>query len=596
MAQAPSGGERKQARGRLRREVRLRITSPEARRQRRLLAVCGVICWPILVIAVAWIGFQFVILPWDLNSNPGKPPRWMRLGRDKRLRHLAAAEGILGHWIGAEEPPARPEPEIDAAERAGAPEEWVAWLRLRVSLREWDAHHGGPVPAEAIRELGVLRRVQPDEPLWELVAGMAAASQGDMAEAEQRLGSAVARRDPIIVPVLPAPWRRWANFVPTDPLMQSELILDGCRSLGVRAAAEGVHGNRRQAEGLLRLLEQVGLKLAHTRWAVAYPDRKPGATHAHWTLNALFPISARGKALAYLAERDPQRWENLARASAWQAETTRVIARATSLPDTMHLLVMALGIAMGLWALGIAAALLPVYSGFEGVVHRGRMRLLDVATPAGGRTALPAFAGVGLVSGIAMGALWCSRFPTASHESAGSDLPQFAGFGFIALGFAALVAENWHVCRLRRAARKAGDGVWNRRVRLPLSVRLFSLAGLTTVALASAVVGLLLTVSCRQFTGQDHPATGLLWPWGVWAVAYEDWTAERAPVAAEILSELMAAKTWEQARAATPAHMRGKVAQEVARRAEKRPGKAFAEAVSAELRRKGIESDDRDGP
>jgi len=587
MASTPEEAQQA-ARSRFRHDLRDLVASPAARRYRAITTTLALAFYPLTVAVIALWGVSLVVLFSATDQYSYEDAAWLAVVRDPALRHLVAAEALLEREDSAERTRAV-EAHLTLAERAGAPADLVAWGRLRATLSEWARRPAAPLPASALQQIATLRRLRPEEPLWALLGGCTAALQDHPEEAEALLTRAADSPTPLVVPVLPAPWRWWAMpWYLADSLTDTGVVRHGCRRLAVHAAAAQLRGDSARAERLLALLPRLTDRLVAARRAVAYPAGARRDLGRELTLFPTTPLSARAEALRFLETRDPGRWHDRAGLAVWQSNAARRLASAPrwgQLSFATSLLWMPVALFAGMY--GLKAVLSPLFALVTVPFWRRLSGLTSLAVPRRRRLALVSLPTLGAAVGVANGVLWGQALAGGldlDHLPCGLALgPAMA---FLAVIMVGAVTDGWHPISLGRTARAAQARGWlSARVRPPLVIKLLFPGALGHTAFGIALLALILTAAWFQ-TSTGKPALySLMLPAAGPELLLRDWDARHGSETDAALRALLSATTLAQAREATPPTMRQDLTEALDASQRKRPGGEFAAEVETVLGR-----------
>ncbi len=596
----------KEARTRLRRELRRRLTSRAARRRRRVQSVVSAISWPLLLVAAVWIVVQLGFRPVRINHPLDDEPWWLILIRDDAVRHLTAAELTLSRRSMEHSRDlllARITPRIDAAEKAGAPPVYTEWLRLRACLWCHDPARRGSkrLPPEALHHLAALRRLQPEQPAWEFLSGAAAAVEGRVDRGIRTMGAAVARPEAFCAPVLPEPWRWFAQPVAAEPIYELGLVFHACRVISDEAVAAAREGDDERADELLALLSRMAAKFSEGEWLPLGTKQPARDISLGWLAAVDTALLAKHRALRDLRPSDPDRWAALARLNVWQFRVESCVSSA-SLGAVVHgwgLLpvfcwrraTIALLVAIGL------VAAYPLACAARRRSRRPRPRALDLALVGHPVTdAILLLVAVG--GGVTAGVLWnrthrllidvpfgvcydcwlaCSVDFIPGRSRVVSAFVAALAAAPIAIAALCLVREAWGRWRLGRLARRAESGIWDRPARAPRLARAVAWGALPRTMLASAVLAVLLTAGWQQSRTGGHQLDLLLWPAASTEMVAEDEFAHMDTT--HVIASVVSARDLDEAIRRTPSIVTREVAGHLSRDRKDLAEAAFWEKV-----------------
>ncbi len=565
---------RSQARVRLRRELRRRLTSRAARRRRRVQCLASALSWPLLLIATVWIVVQLGFRPVRINRPLDDRPWWLILIRDDALRHLTAAELTLSRR-GMEHSRdlllARITTRIDAAEKAGAPPVYTEWLRLRACLWCHDParQDSKRLPPEALHHLAALRRLQPEQPAWEFLSGAAAAVEDRVDKGIRMMDAAIARPEPFCAPVLPEPWRWFAQPVVGDPIHELGLVFYACRVISDEVVAAAREGDDQRADELLALLSRMACKFSEGEWLPLGAKQPARNVSLGWLAALSTPLLAKHGALRDLRPSDPDRWAAVTRLNMWQFRVESYVSSA-SLGAVSHGWGL-LPVFCWRWAaiaLLVAIGVVSAYSLACAARRRFRApgpRALDLAL-AGHPVTDAILLLVAVGGGVTAGVLWnrahwllmdvpfwaCYDCWLASsvdfipgRSRVVSALVAAFAAAPIAVAVLYLIREAWRRWRLGRLARRAGSGIWDRPVRAPRLARAAGWGALPRIMLASAVLAVLLTTGWQQSRTGRHQLDLLLWPAASAEMVTEDELAHMDT--ADVIASVVSARNLDEA-------------------------------------------------
>ena len=519
--------------------------------------------WVLLVVTALWTGLWWL---WITRSDERDHGPWLALIRDERLRHLAAAHVALGEFGDGRGTLAEARAQVAAAEELGATDALTALTRLRVDLATWAeedvGHPPGPLPSatrEAVlRDVAALRRADPANPLCDLLDGCVYALDGRTEDAAARLRAVTEAETPVTIPVLPAPWRWLAALADLpDPLITTWLVPQANRRLAQEAAACALRGEGERAERLLSLLADLGLALGRLERCATYPRTADAATEPQWTMTGYATFVARSKALAHLAAQDPETYGAAAETSAWQAEVAGALCHRAV--DRISLETLFLWIGIAWFAIGLRALEPLVRVPVEAVMSRLTRRredVVDLAASIPGRAAVGALVALGLAAGLFVGLVW-NRLYLAETPSNTKALCWAAVGALWFVAFVPAFAHSRSHTRLRRAARAAGDGIWQRRIRRPVVARMFGgSGGVALVVVAVSILSLVATAAWPEVRGEGRTLSALVWALpGTLVLRGEDFTSRERPIAESVMQRVGRAGNLAEAKARTPVGM-----------------------------------------
>lgn len=576
----------REARVRLRRELRRRLTSRAARRRRRVQCVVSALSWPLLLAAAVWIIVQLGFRPVRINRPLDDRPWWLVLIRDDALRHLTAAELTLSRrGMGHDRDLllARITPRIDAAEKAGAPLVYTEWLRLRACLwtRDPARRDSRRLPPEALHHLAALRRLQPEQPAWEFLSGAAAAAEGRVDQGIRTMGTAVARPEPFCAPVLPEPWRWFAQPVIADPMHELGLVFTACRVISDEVVAAAREGDGQRANELLALLSRMACKFSEGEWLPLGAEQPAKDVSLGWLAALSTPLLAKHGALRDLRPSDPDRWAAVTRLNMWQFRVESHVSSASlgavshgwGLPPVFYWRRAAIALLM---ITGLVTAY-PLACAARRHPRRPGPRALDLAL-AGHPVTDAILLLVAVGGGVTTGVLWnrahwllidvpfwacydcwlvsVDFIPGRSRVV--SALVTALAAGPVAIALLYLVREAWGRWRLGRLARRAGSGIWDRPVRAPRVGWAVGCGALPRIMLASAVLAVFLTAGWQQNRTAYHQLDLLLWPTASAEMLTEDELAHMG--AADVIASVVSARDLDEAIRRTPSIVTREVA------------------------------------
>ncbi|MBM3476303.1 MAG: hypothetical protein FJX75_23775 [Armatimonadetes bacterium] len=566
--------KRRQARARLRQVLRRRLTSQSARRRRKALVWMSAASALVLGAALVW-GVIQVGMPAPKLDDPPPRPWWPVLIRDDALRHMTAAELAFSRqmlraeneWLDVALE------EAAKAERAGAPAAYVAWLRLR-AFRYPTGPGGryGPMPSSIREQLTRLRRLEPDEPFWELLWGAALIRVGEVEAGKACVKHSLAQPEPYSVPALPTPWRWWAEPLPSSELYDLYLLDPACLLLAQEAVEAGQQGRVGQARHKLELLRRLELKLAQTqrRWVAGGSDwgaSEPASLG--WGAEAGFLYEL---ALRRLLKQDRRAWRDMAHLAMYQRCAVDSISRSPISP-------MASGwgrVPTGYWrraALVLGAALLlacgwAVRPWAHLRMRKRNARLTDLVVR-GTTGADVCCLAAGVAAAIVAGWVWhrvgyqLATVPFGMCDCwlygikcirMRSDL-LYGGILAVAMSPPALAAlltglEIAGAWRFRRLCRRAGSGVWDRPLVRPPMLPVMMRGAIPRTLLALALAAFLATAAWQQRTTDIRSLDRAIWPGASASIMAEE--VSRVMHVREATLAILAARSVEEAIEATP--------------------------------------------
>ena len=594
MRRTPMGEvERQRERARLREAVRAMVTSPEARERRRLAQRLHAMLWPFILIVAVWAVLQWVELMGTYGVPSEHLPWWTRHVADNRLRPALEAEVLLSRDLSQAEGQPRVEQFISAAETAGAAPVVVAWLRWEESLPSAASGLLGRGTVEQRDALARLHQLQPDEPWWQILAGMIAAGDNNWTEADRLLRSAVNGPEPVGIPTLPAQWPWQLPPMSSGLSPETALISYGCRSLELYGAALGMMGQQPRAADFADLMARLTVKLAEARWVALSIDGTEEPDGSTWQLLASFPMSARLATLRYTTgHRDytPTQAEQLA---VWQ----RYVAGRHSMDFGMAggERVSAIG-SVALAFIGLLLlqhhVLMPVI-GLVSALFRRRVGLAELASAPVRPAMLGGFLGAAAVVGMA-GAIQWHRLYGDDRASAqvgiGALLILIVPLALVPM--AAVFVDAAPALQLRKSRlERTGAGVWNMKVRPALAVRMFDHHCFTLGVVAAILASLVGYAAVEGALHHDHCLRAMLQPAAAMRLAGEDWSREHYDGAMAELKGALAATTVDQVRAAISPQLTAEIESEASRPRSEKSAQHQAQfeqevrAVARELRR-----------